>query len=84
MKTALIEYKGKPAGVLKETDEGYEFLYDKEYLSDADAKPVSLSLPLTEKPYKSPVLFPFFDGGCCPAQYGYQRAGQVFPAASLL
>ena len=62
MKTALIEYKGKPAGVLKETDEGYEFLYDKEYLSEADSKPVSLTLPLTEKAYKSPVLFPFFDG----------------------
>ena len=62
MKTALIEYKGKPAGVLKETDEGYEFLYGKEYLSDADSKPVSLTLPLTEKPYKSPVFFPFFDG----------------------
>ena len=59
MKTALIEYKGKPAGVLKETDEGYEFLYDKEYLSDSESKPVSLTLPLTEKPYKSPVLFPF-------------------------
>ena len=41
MKTALIEYKGKPAGVLKETDEGYEFLYDKEYLSDTDSLPHS-------------------------------------------
>ena len=46
MKTALIEYKGKPAGVLKETDEGYEFLYGKEYLSDADSKPVSLTVAL--------------------------------------
>ena len=62
MKTALIEYKGKAAGILKETDEGYEFLYDTEYLYDAEARPVSLTLPLTKKPYKSPVLFPFFDG----------------------
>lgn len=62
MKTALIEYKGKVAGILKETDEGYEFLYDTAYLSHAEAKPVSLTLPLTEEPYKSPVLFPFFDG----------------------
>ena len=38
------------------------FAYDAAYLSDAEAKPVSLTLPLTEKPYKSPVLFPFFDG----------------------
>lgn len=62
MKTALIEYKGKAAGILKETDEGYEFLYDTAYLSLAEAKPVSLTLPLTEDPYKSPILFPFFDG----------------------
>lgn len=62
MKTALIQYKGKVAGILKETDEGYEFLYDKDYLSDEKASPVSLTLPLTEKSYKSPVLFPFFDG----------------------
>ena len=62
MKTALIQYKRKIAGFLKETDEGYEFSYDSAYLSDAEAKPVSLTLPLTDKPYKSPVLFPFFDG----------------------
>ena len=62
MTKALIEYKGKAAGILEETDEGYEFRYDKGYLSDAAAKPVSLTLPLSEKPYKSPVLFPFFDG----------------------
>lgn len=62
MKTALIKYKEIIAGILKETDEGYEFLYDTEYLSDADSQPISLTLPLTENPYKSPVLFPFFDG----------------------
>ena len=37
-------------------------IYDTAYLSEDEAKPVSLTLPLTEKPYKSPVLFPFFDG----------------------
>ena len=62
MSKALIEYKGKRTGILKETDEGYEFRYNKEYLADVTAKPVSLTLPLSEKPYKSPVLFPFFDG----------------------
>ena len=62
MSKALVEYKGKAAGILEETDEGYEFRYDKEYLADAAATPVSLTLPLSEKPYKSPVLFPFFDG----------------------
>ena len=62
MSKALIQYKGINAGILKETDEGYEFQYDKEYLADEASKPVSLTLPLSEKPYKSPVLFPFFDG----------------------
>ena len=62
MSKALIQYKGKTAGILKETDEGYEFQYYKEYLADEASKPVSLTLPLSEKPYKSPVLFPFFDG----------------------
>ena len=62
MSKALVLYKGKRTGILKETDEGYEFRYNKEYLAGADADPVSLTLPLSEKPYKSPVLFPFFDG----------------------
>ena len=62
MSIALIQYKGKDAGILKETDEGYEFQYDKEYLADETSMPVSLTLPLSEKTYKSSVLFPFFDG----------------------
>ena len=62
MSKALIQYKGRAAGFLEETDEGYEFRYDKEYLADGTSNPVSLTLPLTDKPYKSPVLFPFFDG----------------------
>ncbi len=62
MSKALIQYKGINAGILKETDEGYEFLYNEEYLADAASAPVSLTLPLTDKPYQSKVLFPFFDG----------------------
>ena len=62
MSKALIQYKRKAAGILEETDEGYEFQYDNEYLADETSKPVSLTLPLSVKPYKSTVLFPFFDG----------------------
>ena len=62
MSKALIQYKGVNAGILEETDEGYEFRYDKEYLDYEASKPVSLTLPLSEKPYTSPVFFPFFDG----------------------
>ena len=62
MKTALIRFKGRKAGLLKETDEGYEFTYDTEYLAPDSPTAVSLTLPLSDKPYKSPILFPFFDG----------------------
>ena len=62
MSKALIQYKGINAGILKETDEGYEFSYNEEYLADAASASVSLTLPLTDKPYQSKVLFPFFDG----------------------
>lgn len=50
------------AGTLTEDDMGYEFSYEPEYLKSEDALPVSLTLPLTEKPYRDKILFPFFDG----------------------
>ncbi len=50
------------AGELCETDEGYYFSYDKEYLSSGDAHPVSLTLPIREESYTSKTLFSFFDG----------------------
>jgi len=50
------------AGVLEETETGYRFQYDPNYLFIKKAEPVSLTLPLQQEPYESPVLFPFFDG----------------------
>jgi len=47
---------------LTEDDMGYEFRYDSGYLQSDVAVAVSLTLPLTEKPYREKVLFPFFDG----------------------
>ena len=88
MSKALIKFKGKAAGILEETDEGYEFQYDREYLAEAASKPVSLTLPLSEKPYKSRVLRRPHSGGLAfgrgPAQYGYQRVGPFRFAASVL
>jgi serine/threonine-protein kinase HipA len=49
-------------GVVSETDAGYLFEYSQEYLSLSDAQPVSLTIPLTDKPFKSKTLFAFFDG----------------------
>ncbi len=50
------------AGLLERTLSGYRFTYYKDYLSLSDAQPVSLTLPLREKPYESKKLFSFFFG----------------------
>lgn len=50
------------AGVLSETDSGYRFAYDDDYLRSENASAVSLTLPLRDEPYDSGTLFPFFDG----------------------
>ena len=62
MRQAHIFYKDQLAGILTENDAGYEFRYFLEYLSMETARAVSLTLPLQEEAYTSPVLFPFFDG----------------------
>lgn len=50
------------AGILSETEDGYSFSYDGEYINRADASAVSLTLPLTKEPYLSKTIFAFFDG----------------------
>ena len=62
MRKANIYVQSEYAGILCETDEGYTFTYDSDYLTKESALAVSLTLPLQESPYFSPVLFPFFDG----------------------
>lgn len=62
MKRAKVFVGNSFAGVLTEDDMGYEFKYDSKYLSSEKAEAVSLTLPLSDKQYKSNILFPFFDG----------------------
>jgi serine/threonine-protein kinase HipA len=54
--------KNSYCGTVSETDHGYLFQYDSDYLKSEKAEAVSLTLPLTEKPYQSKTLFAFFDG----------------------
>ena len=61
-RTAYVYIRNVFAGALYETDEGYSFSYDEQYLIRKDASSVSLTLPLSEKTYTSKTLFPFFDG----------------------
>ena len=61
-RTARIYVRDQFAGILSETDEGYTFSYDTEYLNNPKASAVSLTIPLRPEPYQSRTLFPFFDG----------------------
>jgi serine/threonine-protein kinase HipA len=58
----LVYFKDMLAGIIAETDEGYEFSYDDDYLRNKNAQSISLILPLTPQKYESKVLFAFFDG----------------------
>ena len=50
------------AGIIEQTDDGYIFSYNEEYLNEPNAKPISLTLPIMKKSYPSKTIFPFFDG----------------------
>ena len=62
MKQAKVFISNTLAGILTEDEAGYEFMYLPEYLASDSAIPASLTLPLSDKPYRDKVLFPFFDG----------------------
>jgi serine/threonine-protein kinase HipA len=57
-----VYYKNLFCGFLKETDDGYSFEYDKEYLQNDLSNAVSLTLPKRSETYFSKTLFAFFDG----------------------
>lgn len=59
-RSAKVNYQGRLAGILSETEKGYRFAYDPAYLHHGQA--VSVSLPLREQPYESEKLFSFFEG----------------------
>lgn len=62
MKQAKIYMYSDFAGILTEDENGYTFVYDPEYLASENAEPISLTMPLTDKPFISNILHPFFDG----------------------
>jgi serine/threonine-protein kinase HipA len=62
MRKANVFMVDKLAGYLSETEDGYHFIYDRDYLQMPGAEAVSLTLPLSDKGYVSSVMFPFFDG----------------------
>ena len=58
----VVVFKDKRSGILYKDDTGYTFIYDDKYFNDPESMPISISLPLTKKEYKSKRLFSFFDG----------------------
>jgi len=62
MRKAKVLMNNMLAGYLIENEQGYQFSYLSEYAQNPDSKAVSLTLPLTEIPYQSKTMFPFFDG----------------------
>ena len=62
MRQALIYNQDQLAGLLTEDENGYTFQYDTAYMKSSDAESISLTPPISEKPYTSLILFPFFDG----------------------
>jgi len=62
MKRAKVYMYNELAGFLTESEDGYSFKYDANYLNGSHVKPVSLTHPLQDKPFVSKTMFPFFDG----------------------
>lgn len=56
-----VFYNGTLAGTLTKTKDGFIFTYDEIYL-ESKRPAIALSLPKRKEPYKSKVLFPFFEG----------------------
>ena len=57
-----VLYKDTFAGIISETEDGYRFAYDADYLNYENARPISHMLPLRKEPYESNTMLPFFDG----------------------
>lgn len=62
MRKTEIKYNDQTAGYLSQDENGFHFIYEKNYLNSVNPVPVSLTLPLQENAFESSILFPFFDG----------------------
>ena len=58
---ARVLLDGVPVGLLEETSGGSRFTYGADYLTSSGAAPIAPTLPLTESPYESEELHPFFE-----------------------
>ncbi|MDA3953590.1 MAG: HipA N-terminal domain-containing protein [Bacteroidales bacterium] len=57
-----VFYENRLCGIIEETETGYRFSYDVDYINDSNSKAISKTLPLSKSAYTSNTMFPFFDG----------------------
>jgi len=63
MRQGIVKYNNQIAGTLTEEDNGaYVFEYDEQYTIKHPNQMITFEMPVTNRPYKSKRLFPFFDG----------------------
>lgn len=61
-KKGKVFFKDTYAGKIEQADGTYRFTYDEAYLSQPNAHPISLVLPLRKAPFVEKTMLPFFDG----------------------
>ncbi len=57
-----VFFKDYFAGVIEETDSGYRFTYENDYLSMENCSPISKTLPVDKEVYTPNTIFSFFVG----------------------
>jgi len=63
MRSGKVYYKNHLAGIITETNDGeYLFQYVKTYVQKHHHDFITFTMPVTDKPYESKRLFPFFEG----------------------
>ncbi len=62
MRKGMVFFQDQMAGEILENEDGVTFYYYPVYLARIESRAISHTLPLTEKPYRSETMIPFFDG----------------------
>jgi serine/threonine-protein kinase HipA len=60
MKYGNVKFYNKRVGIITQTDDGFEFMYDDSYVASDNAEAISLTFPVRLEPYTSSTIFPFF------------------------
>jgi len=63
MRQGRVYYKEHFAGLITETDDGeFVFRYEEKFVEEHPKEFITVTMPVTNKPYKDKRMFPFFDG----------------------